>query len=202
MITCFLITPINQVYRSLRRYTASDALRCPAHAAWGHSASFTLLDDLAPLTRDERGFMVNEDVFPADDPRWPSRCDACGYEFQPGDPRVVDYDEIYLTPDGVFVHTRPARQRIGNVEPAPAGAMWHAPWMADAWHGPDGRALYLRLPDGHDWFIDGPSRSGGGWERTGEPPRLTARPSIASPGYHGWLTDGVLSADLEGRTYG
>lgn len=200
MIACFLITPTGEACRSLRRYTARDDLRCPAHGAWGHSAATAL--DPAPLTRDARGYIINKDAVPADDPRWPTRCEACGYEFQPDDPRVVDHDEIYVGPDGRRYHTRLTRLPVPGAEPAPPGAMWDAPWMADAWAGPDGRALYLRLPDGHDWFVDGPSRSGGHWERTGEPPRITARPSIASPGYHGWLTDGVLSPDLEGRSYG
>lgn len=199
MISCFLITPTGEACRALRRYTAGDTLRCPVHQTWGHTATFPL--EPAPLLRDERGFLVNKDVIPTDDPRWPMRCEACGYAFQPDDPRVVDYDEIYAGPDGQRYHTRITRRPMPGAEPAPAGAMWHAPWMADAWHGPDGLALYLRLPDGHDWFIDGPARSGGYWTRTGEAPRITARPSIASPGYHGWLTDGVLSPDLEGRTY-
>ena len=41
-----------------------------------------------------------------------------------------------------------------------------------------------------------------GWSVTGEPPRITAHPSINAVGdYHGWLVDGVLSDDVEGRTY-
>jgi hypothetical protein len=40
-----------------------------------------------------------------------------------------------------------------------------------------------------------------GWKVTGEVPLLTAYPSIGKPDYHGWLKDGVLSDDLEGRTY-
>lgn len=199
MITCFLITPIGEACRSLRRYTARDDQRCPARGTWGHTARADL--EIAPIVRDARGFMVSTETLPADDPRWPTHCTACGEAFASDDPRVIDVDEIYLTPTGVFVHTRLTRQRIGNVEPASAGAMWHAPWMFDAWHGPDGLALHLRLPDGHNWFIDGPARSGEHWTRTGVPPRISARPSIFSPGYHGWLTDGVLSPDLEGRTY-
>lgn len=197
--TCFLITPTGEACRSLRRYTTGEQ-HCPAHGTWGHSAAVAI--DPAPLIRDDRGFLVNKDSFASDDPRWPVQCKDCGYVFQADDPRVVDYDEIYLGPEGQRYHTRLTRSPMPGAEPAPAGAMWSAPWMADAWRGPDGLALYLRLPDGHDWFIDGPSRSGGYWTRSGTPPRLTVTPSIASPGYHGWLNDGVLTADLEGRTYG
>jgi hypothetical protein len=87
---------------------------------------------------------------------------------------------------------------------AEPGMMWDAPWyldFSDPWAGPDGRSLVMRLPAGGEWAIDGPSRSGGRWTRTGEPPLITARPSILSTHYHGWLTDGILSDDLEGRQY-
>lgn len=61
--------------------------------------------------------------------------------------------------------------------------------------------LGIVLPSGEYWVVDQVAAGGGGWTVTGEPPNLTARPSVLSPMYHGWLTDGVLSDDLEGRTY-
>lgn len=57
------------------------------------------------------------------------------------------------------------------------------------------------LPDRNIWPMDQPASDGGYWAITGEAPNLTARPSIMTPTYHGWLTDGVLSDDLEGRSY-
>ncbi len=62
--------------------------------------------------------------------------------------------------------------------------------------------LFVCLPNGNHWCVD-QRESGGtnGWTVTGVPPCITARPSILSVDYHGWLTDGVLSDDLEGRTY-
>lgn len=62
--------------------------------------------------------------------------------------------------------------------------------------------LAVVLPSGEYWVIDSIAANGDGWEITGEFPNITARPSVASLGYHGWLTDGVLSDDMEGRTYG
>ncbi len=71
--------------------------------------------------------------------------------------------------------------------------------------------IMIVLPNGSHWLID--SRFGGGpnderkpngWVITGEVPNLTAMPSInhlGPGGYHGWLKDGVLSDDLEERTY-
>lgn len=75
---------------------------------------------------------------------------------------------------------------------------------------PDGRCLVVKLPGliggvmrGILWHIDHPtSDDGPGWTRTGTPPNVTATPSINFVGYyHGWLTNGVLSDDVEGRTF-
>ena len=76
----------------------------------------------------------------------------------------------------------------------PPGAMYDASWMAFACikHA-DGRCLSVRLPDRMDWLVDRPpDGSRVAWTRTGEPPHVTARPSILTPKYHGFLTDGVL----------
>jgi len=77
----------------------------------------------------------------------------------------------------------------------PAGAMWNAPWWAFACvkHA-DGRCIAVMLPDRCVWLLDQPpAGQTRAWERTGEPPSVTARPSILTPKYHGWLTDGVLT---------
>lgn len=68
--------------------------------------------------------------------------------------------------------------------------------------------ICVRLPDGTAWNVD--THYGGryendapGWTITGEAPRITAHPSVNVQGsYHGWLTDGVLSDDLDGRIHG
>lgn len=42
----------------------------------------------------------------------------------------------------------------------------------------------------------------GGWQVTGEPPLITVSPSINLAGaYHGWIQNGIISDDCEGRTY-
>lgn len=67
--------------------------------------------------------------------------------------------------------------------------------------------LFVVTPAG-PWCVDAQSTDGNGnftgrgWTITGTPPSITASPSINMPGvYHGWLTNGILSVDLEGRTY-
>jgi len=65
------------------------------------------------------------------------------------------------------------------------------------------KLLCVRLPGGAIFHPQmPPDGEAAGWEISGEPPRITVRPSINWVGrYHGWLTDGVLSDDLEGRTH-
>jgi hypothetical protein len=63
--------------------------------------------------------------------------------------------------------------------------------------------LTVMLPDGGVWCVDARASTpgAGGWDVTGTPPNITVRPSILTDRYHGWLTDGVLSDDLDGRQY-
>jgi hypothetical protein len=69
------------------------------------------------------------------------------------------------------------------------------------------RGLFVRLPGPVDFAIYGPTISAGGigksgWRVTGVPPRLTVTPSINCHGvYHGYLTDGVITDECEGRKY-
>ncbi len=88
----------------------------------------------------------------------------------------------------------------------PAGAMWLCPWLSDAGFGSKFFKSYpqeiqklgnlcVKTPAG-DWNIDSKSSNGEGWTRYGEPPIVTARPSIGIPwpnmAYHAFLTDGYL----------
>lgn len=89
----------------------------------------------------------------------------------------------------------------------PIGAMFYSDEGYDIKRGvgPDAKSLYVVTPGGY-WPIDHPSTGDGpGWTRTGTPPHVTVSPSInfvGQGGYHGWLANGILSDDLEGRTYG
>lgn len=58
-----------------------------------------------------------------------------------------------------------------------------------------------------DWCVDGPAWKGGqpygdGWDVSGEPPLITVAPSINIVGvYHGYIQNGVITDDCEGRRY-
>jgi hypothetical protein len=73
----------------------------------------------------------------------------------------------------------------------PVGAMWF-----------QGELLYVRLPGINDWCIDRPGTNGCRWTRTGEPPNVTVSPSINYVGsYHGWVQNGYVSDDVDGRKF-
>lgn len=54
----------------------------------------------------------------------------------------------------------------------------------------------MKWGDGNGGYKDN------GWTVTGEAPNITVSPSINCQGrYHGWLQNGVLSDDVEGRKF-
>lgn len=189
---CFMIEPTDRCRRWLRRYVHTGEGR---DCAGGYHQAMTAIDD-GPELRAAEGYRRTEpSEWPRDDPRWPVQC-ACGYRFT-----AVDAWQLFCR----SIYRRADTDEEMTIEDAPAGAMWDAFWMGEPWRGQDGRSLCVKLPPGGQadyWHIDGPSRDGGHWTRTGTPPLITARPSILTPKYHGWLTDGVLSDDLDGRQYG
>ncbi len=54
-------------------------------------------------------------------------------------------------------------------------------------------------PNGEQWEIDRWSSNGTGWTVTGTLPDITCSPSIVVEGYHGFLSKGVFTADIDGR---
>ena len=196
--TCVLLIATDQASLSLRRYASKGT--CTVSGRGIHDAE-TLIGR-ARVVISEGGTWDVEDAErpPSSDPRWPTHC-ACGYEFGSEDAYQLFTSRLYTRQDTGALLT------LHEAEP---GMLWDAPWFLDfnpPWAGPDGRCLIMRLPGSGEWTIDGPATGGGGWTRTGEPPKITVRPSILShasgsvKGYHGFLTDGVLSDDLEGRMY-
>ncbi len=70
--------------------------------------------------------------------------------------------------------------------------------------------LVVKMPDNSTWNIDRGRKAnerGGvhtwpGWNRKGEPPNITVEPSVNDVGrYHGYLRDGYLTSDIEGRKF-
>ncbi len=69
------------------------------------------------------------------------------------------------------------------------------------------RPIVVQLPTGA-WCVDLRARNqergwyGDGWEVVGDLPNITVTPSIHLPGlYHGYITSGEITADIDGRRY-
>lgn len=146
-IKCYLLVPTQRCTLHFRRYSQDARLRCPDAGHDYHNAMVSV--GVYPEVKDDKGY--NRHPWkPLDpsfvDPRWPTKCDACDYVFQPKDPKQEFTQTIYRRADTGDEFT---------LRDATPGAIYEAPWMSDHWSGTDGRSFYCRLPGGHDWFIDG-----------------------------------------------
>ena len=184
-VTCFLIKAVGVDRLSLRRYSTSNNPTVCGGAGY-HNAHVFLKDE--PASFEASTGYAGEP--PKADARWPRAC-RCGYTF-------MDTDAYQIFRRALYARLEDSKE-VFTLDEAPPGAMWNADWMPSGHHGPDGLCLVLKLPGDHEWMIDGPSKDGGHWTRTGTAPKLTASPSILVPGapgqpclYHGWLRDGVL----------
>lgn len=66
--------------------------------------------------------------------------------------------------------------------------------------------IFVKLPGGAhfspDFRATNPAHGESGWVVTGNPPNITVSPSINAIGmYHGFLQNGILSDDVEGRKF-
>lgn len=201
-VQCYWIEPTEQQARWLRRYRGREAGgRCEQNPLGIHNAMRRVED--GPIVKTAEGYHSGPE--PAEyrgDQRWPDGC-ICSYVFVLNDTWQVFTDTIYRRAD--TGEEKPLR------EWGP-GAMWDAWWVP--YKGPDGRSIVVRLPNGHDWWID--SRASNCtlpdddehqcWIRHGDPPDLTVDKdgqtcaagggSIASGSgdtyYHGFLREGRL----------
>lgn len=201
---CFLVVPTARERLYLRRYKVRDGTGCPASGNHYHDADVLIGEQ--PRTGEAIG-----DDHPHDDPRWPKAC-GCGYEFRPDDAWQLFRREIYVRADDPN-----AEVTLSDRLP---GMMWLAPWYWDPAKGDENRMrrggahlsphywrdhagtrppIVVCCPNGREWMVDAKSTNGDGWKVTGEPPTITCAPSIAVPGYHGFLRDGVFTEDVEGR---
>lgn len=195
-VECFWVESTGKATRSLRRYSHIEGEGtcpdCPGQYSY-HNTSVKLGEDFeSSFTDDDNGSRYIASIEPdeyTDDDRWPTHC-SCGYEFTDEDSKQVVQEPIYESEDGRRSHTSQAH----GATPTP-GAMFDTFWRAQL-RKEDGLAISVVLPDGSIWCIDDEATSGGYWTRTGTPPKLTVTPSILVADYHGFLTDGVLSADI------
>jgi hypothetical protein len=224
MTPCFLVVPTGTERVSLRRYRSEfdkaankSVTICPGEHGY-HNAE-------APIGEFSQGTWSRD--FAHDDPRWPRAC-ACGYVFADDDARQVFDRDLYRRADGqpgvltlwdclpgMMWHVPwfhdPAAPREGRSVAEqraryPRGSKAESHLSSYYWHDhADRRApLTVVCPNGAEWTVDAVSGNGAGWEVKGEPPLLVVTPSIAAPGYHGFLGSngappGHFTGDVEGR---
>lgn len=183
--TCFMVHETGEALLTARRYEQGICPNGSYHDASNDMGRF-------PDARDEvDGTWKSHDHRKPEehDPIWPTHCE-CGFQFTKAACSHVFAHHLYT--DG----TRTWPQRS-----LPPGAMYEDPWAYHA-PGPDGVRLAVVLPpEGSNtiWHPDSPSSTGGAWQRSGVPPKVTITPSILTGAYHGFLTDGVLSDSLPDR---
>lgn len=112
---------------------------------------------------------------------------------QPGDMWFYAADEWHAH-DGSFEE----RFRPGGVD---HGLLAPEYWRDNYANRPPLCVQIPGVPSDWTFYVDSKSSDGvSGWAVTGEPPNITVSPSIHAFGvYHGWLQNGVLSDDIDGR---
>lgn len=169
---------------SFRRFTFKDRCPTPCINEWGHNAS-SIFQDSVPWTSEYHGWgYLPSEQYPKSRPEWPKKCERCEYLFQDQDEWQVNGEQYWEATDG----------QKWVLRELPPGAMFWGDWGPQIKVHP---ALHVMLPDkaaasSTPWCIDGTATGGGYWERTGEPPNITVKPSILSGEYHAFLTNGVL----------
>jgi len=109
----------------------------------------------------------------------------CPWFFDPHDPDHQERREYYLSqPDSFF---EPANNSSRGVL-----SLYY--WRQWSHIRPPYNVL---CPNGDSWMPDQVSSNGIGWQVTGEPPLITAAPSIQTGRYHGFLQNGRFTPDCE-----
>lgn len=175
--------------RSLRRYSGNE---CAVAGGRIHDAEVVIdekfvagSDDEATVADDKKGY--------AGDPRWQDAC-VCGYRFHPEDHWQVNVNRLYSGAPGENLHV---------LRELPPGGCWDAHWMDHPqYKGPDGKAWACMMPCMIEWMVYGPSSGGKPWDVQGTIPKITVSPSISISGlYHGWIKNGEISEDADGRPF-
>lgn len=193
---CFMVEPAAVMKVYLRRYESRDGQErsCPGPFGY-HNAQAFLCEQPQSIDYENFCWVSSGVEEPAhDDARWPTTCEYCDYEFA---------DEDHWQVHDHYCYVRPDTGEIIQQRDLPPGAMFDCFWhkVFPDHIGSDGRSLCVVLPPGglNVWCIDGPASSGGHWTRSGEPPDITASPSILTGTYHGFLQSGVLTDSLPDR---
>lgn len=199
MVKCFFVRPSGMLRLQLRRYQFSkNGVQQCRHSYHDARAE---IGQVAGKIVDGVWRYDAPDIAESDS-RWPISCEHCGYRFTDKDERQVSIDAVYVDDVGKTYSLR---------EPVP-GMMYYAEWLEDhpSWCGSDGKSLHVVCPDRHTWCVDSVANNctmkddhkHKCWIRHGTPPMITVDKkgltcqagagSIKTPGYHGFLINGVF----------
>jgi hypothetical protein len=209
---CFVVSPTDRAYRSLRRYAGGK--KCPAYQK-GNRLDYHNAEVLIGETEMPGIWMGQTEQHYSEDPRWPAEC-ACGYRFRPNDPYQCNLERIFegvRDPHAGFLVRGTTCHGPSALPPGAMFALERTTELAKAFArgepGPDGKYWFLMLPGHTIWEVYGPSSRGKDetWDVTGTPPVIRVNPSLNYPNvYHGWVGQngvdfGWITDDIEGRQF-
>lgn len=201
---------------SLRRYASGST--CSEVDGNGYHNAHTALGR-RPAQKHVRSFAGREEAYAHSD-KWPTHC-ACGYEFVDED----DYQEFtqslyadisgkewslrdappgaywfapwifnskaYQDPNHPKHEEEKLRRQRGLEGKSHLAIRYYEEWAAIR------DPVVVSCPNGDEWLIDSIANNGPGWTVTGQLPLITVSPSIQTGRYHGFLQEGVFTADCE-----
>jgi hypothetical protein len=207
-VECFMLEQISKQSRKLIVLTLIQD-PCPTTGK-EHRLEFEIPQkvSLDSIVEDAEGLSLR-----TDDIQIPLAC-VCGLRFTKANSESTISGSYYE-------YRNPKTGKINSLPHlvATPGAMWECPWLVEEreeiireggsflsqffvrdWLGKR-YPICVMCPDGSNWIVDQKSSNGDGWTITGEEPKLTAKPSIQTPGYHSWLTDGLFGTDPNCKLY-
>ena len=194
----YLIERTDFCRRSLRRYAKSSLpgrVPDPKH----YCDVTVVIDEKFYSPGDNNGRSDNIAGY-ENDPRWPKTCDKCSQPFLAEDHWQVNEERLWSgSLDG----------KLYILREHPPGATWPCDWFPEEgpngqWTGPDGKAWAVMMPAGMEWMIysyasGNPKQK---WSVSGTVPKITVSPSIYQVGYyHGFIRDGIITDDCDGRKF-
>ena len=176
--------------REFRRYSHE---KCEKTRAGIHNVS-VVIDPQVP-SEGKVPTSGHPDEEDKNDPRWPKAC-FCGRPFHPEEAWQINHQPLYRG----FPDNQLYALRDPGIIP---GAMWDAFWLPPAYAGPDGKRWCVQLPGDTEFLVYGTdSEHHRQWTVTGTAPKFTVSPSINATGvYHGFIQDGIVTEDCEGRLF-
>lgn len=136
-IRCFLVVETGISRVSLRRFRYSTKSKCPAQDSPYSccDASVVIGEEPTRWVRKTHGeregvYLESPEPPPRDDPRWPTKCAYCGYEFGLDDEWQCNTNVIYApAPGNDGPYEIPREEWRWTERDLPVGAMYFPTWL-------------------------------------------------------------------------